>query len=96
MSEIPVVPEIKLTQLSHGGGCGCKIAPALLQEILGAAKEKLPYANLLADPQTSGGLLAAVAPEAVDEVLSAFSKEGFEQAMVIGTMKNGEARVSVG
>jgi selenophosphate synthase len=24
----------RLTQLSHGGGCGCKIAPAKLQEIL--------------------------------------------------------------
>ena len=41
------MPEIRLTQLSHGGGYGCKIAPALLQEILGAAKEKLPYAKLL-------------------------------------------------
>ena len=29
--------EVKLTQLSHGGGCGCKIAPALLQQILGEA-----------------------------------------------------------
>lgn len=26
--------EIKLTQYSHGGGCGCKIAPAVLEEIL--------------------------------------------------------------
>lgn len=43
--------EIKLTQLSHGGGC--KIAPALLQEILGTAKEKLPYANLLVGTETS-------------------------------------------
>ncbi len=25
---------IKLTQYAHGGGCGCKIAPAVLQEIL--------------------------------------------------------------
>jgi selenide,water dikinase len=25
---------IRLTQFSHGGGCGCKIAPALLSEIL--------------------------------------------------------------
>lgn len=25
---------IRLTQLSHGGGCGCKIAPAVLREIL--------------------------------------------------------------
>jgi selenide, water dikinase len=27
-------PKIKLTSFSHGGGCGCKIAPALLSEIL--------------------------------------------------------------
>lgn len=26
--------EIKLTQYSHGAGCGCKIAPAVLEEIL--------------------------------------------------------------
>ena len=45
--------EIKLTQLSHGGGCGCKIAPALLQEIIGKAKDKLPFANLLVGNETS-------------------------------------------
>lgn len=45
--------EVKLTQLSHGGGCGCKIAPAMLQKILGEAKEKLPYANLLVGTETS-------------------------------------------
>jgi selenide, water dikinase len=26
--------EFKLTQFSHGGGCGCKIAPSVLEEIL--------------------------------------------------------------
>jgi selenide,water dikinase len=26
--------DIKLTALSHGGGCGCKIAPAVLSELL--------------------------------------------------------------
>ena len=45
--------EVKLTQLSHGGGCGCKNAPSLLQEILGEAKEKLPFANLLVGTETS-------------------------------------------
>src|SRR6202162_3677345 len=25
---------IRLTQFSHGGGCGCKIAPAVLREII--------------------------------------------------------------
>jgi selenide,water dikinase len=47
------MPEIKLTQLSHGGGCGCKIAPSLLQEILGKARDKLPFANLLVGTETS-------------------------------------------
>jgi selenide, water dikinase len=27
-------PLIKLTQYSHGAGCGCKISPKLLDEIL--------------------------------------------------------------
>ena len=45
--------EVKLTQLSHGGGCGCKIAPSLLQEILGVAKEKMPFSNLLVGTETS-------------------------------------------
>jgi selenide, water dikinase len=27
-------PKVKLTSFSHGGGCGCKIAPGLLSEIL--------------------------------------------------------------
>ncbi len=45
--------EIKLTQLSHGGGCGCKIAPALLQQILGDVKHKLPYPDLLVGTETS-------------------------------------------
>ena len=53
MSEVQVMPEIKLTQLSHGGGCGCKIAPALLQQILGVAKQKLPFANLMVGTETS-------------------------------------------
>jgi selenide,water dikinase len=38
--------EIKLTQHSKGGGCGCKISPAVLSEILAAhnvgAKNKIP------------------------------------------------------
>ena len=39
---------------------------------------------LLSDPQTSGGLLVACAPESVAEVLSVFHQEGFEQACEVG------------
>ena len=44
---------IRLTQLSHGGGCGCKIAPSVLQAILAGAKDKLPYPDLLVGAETS-------------------------------------------
>jgi len=30
----PSEPKLKLTSFSHGGGCGCKIAPGVLSEIL--------------------------------------------------------------
>ena len=39
---------------------------------------------LLCDPQTSGGLLVACAPEAVDAALAIFRAQGFESACVVG------------
>ncbi len=37
------IAEPRLTSLSHGGGCGCKIAPGLLSEIIkGAARMPMP------------------------------------------------------
>jgi selenide,water dikinase len=39
---------------------------------------------LLSDPQTSGGLLVACAPEAVAEVLAIFERHGFAQAADVG------------
>ena len=47
--------DIKLTQFSHGGGCGCKISPAVLAEILAqapAARQLLPK-ELLVGSETS-------------------------------------------
>jgi len=39
----PVNAEPRLTSLSHGGGCGCKIAPGVLAEILkGTARMPMP------------------------------------------------------
>ena len=42
---------------------------------------------LLADPQTSGGLLVACAPESVDDVLAIFHKHGFEAAADVGSIE---------
>lgn len=44
--------EIKLTQYSRSAGCGCKIAPAVLQEIIGPASAT-PHANLLVGNATN-------------------------------------------
>jgi len=44
---------IRLTQFSHGGGCGCKIAPAVLSEILSAAPIRALPAELLVGTETA-------------------------------------------
>ena len=50
---------------------------------------------LLTDPQTSGGLLVACDPAAVDQVLALFRQQGFADAAVIGEMVEGTASIQV-
>jgi selenide,water dikinase len=45
--------KIRLTQFSHGGGCGCKIAPAVLSEILAATPIRGLPKDLLVGTETS-------------------------------------------
>jgi len=51
--------------------------------------------DLLTDPQTSGGLLVSVAPEAAPAVLNLVRSQGFAQASVVGAMRAGPPRVRV-
>ena len=51
--------------------------------------------NLLSDPQTSGGLLVACAPETVKEVLAIFEREGFGAAAVVGHVGAGAVELRV-
>ena len=44
---------VRLTQLSHGGGCGCKIAPAVLQKILAGTAPGIVPPQLLVGTETS-------------------------------------------
>jgi len=44
---------IKLTQFSHGGGCGCKIAPSVLAEMLAAMPRPPSYPNLMIGTESS-------------------------------------------
>lgn len=44
---------IKLTQFSHGGGCGCKIAPAVLKDILSQSAPMAGFTDLLVGTESS-------------------------------------------
>ena len=45
--------EPRLTSLAHGGGCGCKIAPGVLREMLAGMPVAGPFADLLVGTETS-------------------------------------------
>jgi selenide,water dikinase len=51
--------------------------------------------DLLCDPQTSGGLLVAVAPEAAPKVLETLRAAGFDRAEVIGEMRQGPPAIDI-
>jgi selenide, water dikinase len=43
---------LRLTDLAHGGGCGCKLAPSVLQQLLANQPAAMPYAQLLVGTET--------------------------------------------
>ncbi|UFN47758.1 selenide, water dikinase SelD [Roseomonas sp. OT10] len=74
MSENP----IRLTELAHGGGCGCKLAPAVLQGLLAGQPAAGPFAQLLVGTETADD--AAVWQ--VDENLAVIATTDFFMPMV--------------
>ena len=53
MQDAAVIEEPRLTSLAHGGGCGCKIAPAVLSDILAGMPAMARAAELLVGTETS-------------------------------------------
>ena len=47
-----IMQPIRLSQLSHGGGCGCKLAPSVLQELLSGSPATAHYKQLLVGVET--------------------------------------------
>ncbi|HSE11534.1 MAG TPA: selenide, water dikinase SelD, partial [Rudaea sp.] len=47
----PAIP--RLTSLSHGGGCGCKIAPGVLADLLKRSTPALQFPQLLVGTETA-------------------------------------------
>jgi selenide, water dikinase len=53
MDRVQSNPDVKLTQFSHGGGCGCKIAPSILRDILAQSPSTASFAELLVGTESS-------------------------------------------
>ncbi len=51
--------------------------------------------DILCDPQTSGGLLIAVDPANVDDLISQVRDEGFGQAAIVGCFGEGPPRIRI-
>ncbi|MFH1043581.1 MAG: selenide, water dikinase SelD [Pseudomonadota bacterium] len=49
----PAAAPFRLTQFSHGGGCGCKIAPGILTELLAATPLRIVPKDLLVGTESS-------------------------------------------
>jgi selenide,water dikinase len=95
-NQVPVLSEaLPLAQQGIGPGAIERNFASYGHEVDFAPQLEIWQQRLLADAQTSGGLLVSVAPEAADAVLACFRKAGFGQAAVIGAMRRGTARVAI-
>jgi selenide,water dikinase len=96
MQHVPLLPDVRemAGQGLFTGASGRNWAAYGSAVALQASVDDTDRA-LLTDPQTSGGLLVACAPDTVEQVLEIFRRDGFEQAAVIGELSAGEPQVSV-
>jgi selenide, water dikinase len=92
---VPLLPEaLDLVRQGHTTGASARNWAGYSHMVdLGAYGEAQQV--LLTDPQTSGGLLVACAPGAVDDVLALFRAERFDSAAVIGEFVSGSPRVDI-
>ncbi|MFZ6875177.1 selenide, water dikinase SelD [Undibacterium sp. Di27W] len=96
MSAVPLLAHVE--QLATDGyitGASARNWDAYGQSVKLDAQISPAQQALLTDPQTSGGLLVACDPAAVDDVLAIFRQGGFLEAAVIGDIVTGEPLITV-
>jgi selenide,water dikinase len=89
-NSIPVIEEaVQLVQKDIYTGASTRNWAGFGHEVKLAKNISLWQQNLLTDPQTSGGLLIACAPEAEAEVLAILQAGDFMNAQKIGQFSEG-------
>ena len=90
LDQIPLLPGVlELAQAGMVTGASERNWDSYGAEVVLPAAISPAHKALLSDPQTSGGLLVACAPEAADAVLACFEKHGFHDARQVGRMAPG-------
>jgi len=93
---LPVMPEaLQWVQQGVATGASERNWTGYGQDVQLAAGAPAWQRKLLSDPQTSGGLLVACAPQAERAVLAEFARQGFAEARTIGKLSAGPARLTI-
>lgn len=96
IADVPVLPAAEaLAQAGFATGAATRNWTSYGHEVTLPAGMPEWQRKLLCDPQTSGGLLVACAPQSAHEVLQLFQDTGFQHAAIIGTMQAGVSGVRV-
>lgn len=97
LSQIPILPEAKaLADMGIFPGAAQRNWDSYQSQIkLTGLSNLTKWEMLLADPQTSGGLLLAVAPESAPAILEQLLALGYSFSSVIGEFTPGEAEIEV-
>jgi len=96
LAALPVIPEaLEWVKQGVATGASDRNWSGYGREVLLPAGAPDWVRKLLADPQTSGGLLVACAPGAEREVLAEFARRGFADARTIGRLAAGAPQLSV-
>jgi selenide,water dikinase len=92
--DLPFIPEaIAHAESGIATGASERNWKGYGQDVVLAAGMPEWQKKLVTDPQTSGGLLVACAPEDEMKVLAEFSKRGFAQARRIGELVAGQPKI---
>ena len=95
-SEVPVLSAAQhLAEQGYATGASDRNWESCAGQVSLPRDAPLWQRKLLTDPQTSGGLLVACAPDSARAVLDVFAQQGFKHARVIGTLDAGPAGISV-
>ena len=93
---VPLLPQaMELASAGFVTGASRRNFDAFRNDIVSGERIGERERALLTDPQTSGGLLVACAPHALDDVLDIFRRDGFASAAPIGHFAAGVPRITI-